>query len=555
MTITKRVSSGLFLFALSFFLSSQTALYAFDIDRTELASSAASTLFFYNYEGPHARIDSREAIRQIGVALGQAIAAGSSQTGSAARYSAIRVLSQPPASGFDADVIMLGIDVGVDHIRNLRTILQGYLQAAFSYTEADAQLLANLATIYNAVYRGSWEYFVNRYNPLVISFLDQAKVGLSIRYDDWPGRTQILLPLISLKMTGLVPSLNPSPLTDPSVVEELKTMPDHGVEIRQAMVELKENQADSIRQSVQIEREAIVEEEAKLTVEKAALDERRAARDQTPATPPVEKTSATAPPVKNAVAERAAAPAASETEVLNKEEPATEEPKKIEEEAPLEVAVAAIAAKEEELAERKELADAAEAEADRLEEEAAADREAIAEEQQDIIASEESAVTEEAIETILSVKMTDPLSPMASLVRISTKDGTVSVVSPLPTIRSRSWVELEDGIIAVAGIASGLGAIRLVKIDKQSLEMLKQGEDDIHPDSPIWIWEDRFYALVTSDGSTRLMTFNSELERENISSSSVHPYTAPIFMDGKILVQGADGNPLLLDALTLGELR
>ena len=45
------------------------------IDQGELQRNLAPVTFI-NYEGPHARIETREQIRQIGVGLGQAVKAG-----------------------------------------------------------------------------------------------------------------------------------------------------------------------------------------------------------------------------------------------------------------------------------------------------------------------------------------------------------------------------------------------------------------------------------------------------------------------------------------------
>ena len=117
------------------------------VDRDEMRDLPPVT--FINYEGPHARVDTREAIRQIGVGLGNVIAERERgiqstldamtfeeirnysykfEVGLNNRYFVIHSISGPEGNKLDADILGLGVDVAVDHVRNLRVIIQGYLQ-------------------------------------------------------------------------------------------------------------------------------------------------------------------------------------------------------------------------------------------------------------------------------------------------------------------------------------------------------------------------------------------------------------------------------------------
>jgi hypothetical protein len=234
------------------------------VDQGELEQNLAP-ITFINYEGPHAIIETREQIRQIGVGLGQEIAGGAQRAGAGGRYFVIHCVSGPDGNKLDADIFGLGVDVGVDHIRNLRTIIQGYLQAAYNYSERDAALLAEYITIYNAVYRGDWDYFLSRYKNQVIENLARERTGLSIRYDEWPGRTLIVIPL---GFTGLS-SIDTTTISDSRVIEELRREDDRGVEQRRDMVDLKEREAAEAEQRARVEREAIREEEQRIAQERA----------------------------------------------------------------------------------------------------------------------------------------------------------------------------------------------------------------------------------------------------------------------------------------------
>ena len=160
---------------------------------------------FLSYEGPHSRIETREQIRTIGYGMGLSVRTGHVRVGALSRYFVIQSVSDPDGLKLDADILGLGVDVEVDHIQNIRLIIQGYLQGAYEYSESEAAHLAHYITIYNAVYRGDWEHFSSRYKNDVIAHLARERVGLSIRYDDWPGQSLIIIPL------SVVGTITPAP--------------------------------------------------------------------------------------------------------------------------------------------------------------------------------------------------------------------------------------------------------------------------------------------------------------------------------------------------------
>jgi len=237
------------------------------VDRNELRD--LPPVVFINYEGPHVRLNSREEIRQIGVALGRNIAARERElapvleamtpeqrrshsylfeTGASNRYFIIHSISAPENSKLNADILGLGVDTGVDHVRNLRVIIQGYLQEAYNYSASDALLLAEYITIYNAVYRGSWDYFLERYKTQVMSRLTRDRTGLSIRYDEWPGRTLIVIPL----GPGGLSAIDTAVISDSRVIEEMRREDDQGIPQRQQLVNLMEREAEQAEQQAQL---------------------------------------------------------------------------------------------------------------------------------------------------------------------------------------------------------------------------------------------------------------------------------------------------------------
>ncbi|MDR1247891.1 MAG: hypothetical protein LBK63_01185, partial [Treponema sp.] len=191
-------------------VSPLSALYP-QVDSREL-EEGQEPVTFLNYEGPQSRIETRAQIRGIGYALGVAVRAGAVAPGDTARYFVIHSVSDPEGTKLDADILGLGTAAAVDHIRNLRLIIQGYLEGAYDYGEQDAALLARYITIYNAVFRGNWNFFTSRYKTPVINNLTRENAGLSTRYDEWPGRSLIVIPL-QTALAGSLSAIDTSTLT------------------------------------------------------------------------------------------------------------------------------------------------------------------------------------------------------------------------------------------------------------------------------------------------------------------------------------------------------
>ena len=107
---------------------------ALNVDEVELkVPGSVDSVQFENYGGPHAHIDSAQAIVNIGAGLGRHVALDVDLTEyyePSAKYSLIHVVDPSVSEGRDADILVLNENAGVDHIKNLRRIVTGFLQAA-----------------------------------------------------------------------------------------------------------------------------------------------------------------------------------------------------------------------------------------------------------------------------------------------------------------------------------------------------------------------------------------------------------------------------------------
>ena len=474
------------------------------VDEGELQKNLAPVSFI-NYEGPHSRIETREQIRAIGVELGRSIKAGSSQAGTSGRYFVIHCTTELEGTKIDADIFGLGVDTGVDHIRNLRTIIQGYLQEAYDYNERDAAVLAEYVTVYNAVYRADWDYFTSRYKDPVIRNLTRERAGISIRFDEWPGRTLMLIPL---GMGGLS-SIDTTTISDERVVEEMRKEDDRSVEQRKDMVDLKEREAEQAEQKAQVQREAIKEEEKKITQEKTQVEQEK----------------------RQISNERGQAANTSQQKELDKRQ--EEADKKSQE----------LDKREDELDKQREEAEKQEEFAEKKTDEAQQERQSIAGDQQAAIDDEERQAR-----GVIGAKLANNENYLGNLIKLDPVNGDELKRSPLETVNIRTLTFLNNKILAIAGENKGNGAIRLIEINNSNLEMAKQGDDDIHPNSLLWVIGNDLYALNVnlSDGKVYLARFDTNLSLRAKSTIEVHPNASVSIQKESLLTQRGDGSPLLL---------
>ncbi|MCL2805480.1 MAG: hypothetical protein FWD26_06045 [Treponema sp.] len=488
---------------------------------------------FINYEGPHSRVNTREEIRQIGVGLGRqiserergiaptlnAMSAEQRRTysyrfeaGTNNRYFIIHSISGLEEGKIDADILGLGVDTGVDHIRNLRVIIQGYLQAAYDYNERDAALLAEYITVYNAVYRGNWDYFTGRFKSQVINHLTRDRAGLSIRYDEWPGRTLILIPLGH----GGISSIDTSTITDSRVIEEMRREDDQGVPQRQQMVDLIEREAERAERQAQTQRETVRQEERQIAQERQETQQERQRVQE----------NRTAGRITEEEAKQA------EQELDRREEQ--------------------IAQREEELQERRDEATRLEEFAEQKTEEAQQQREEIARDQQAVIVQE----TTGGVYGVTIERENPPVS-MGRLVLLNPANGNEIRRSPLNLIHSRTVTFIGGRILAIAGENTGRGAIRLIELNQTNLEMAKQGDDDIQNGSLLWVNGNDLYAITVDLRSSHcyLGRFNTNLVMQARSNVRVHPEGTVTIQQGRLLTQRPDGSAMALNPTDLTEIK
>ncbi|GHU24982.1 hypothetical protein FACS1894164_12920 [Spirochaetia bacterium] len=450
------------------------------VDQSELSQSLPP-VSFSSYEGTHARVDTIAQIRAIGYDLGRAVNRGAMQAGTRNRYFVIHSLGNPEESAHDADIFGLGAGVGVDHIRNLRLILQGYLEGAYEYSEADARLLAEYITVYNAVYRGNWSYFQTIYKDAVIENLDSTRAGLPTVWSEWPGQTLIVIPL-GTGIPGSLSAVDTETIADDKVIDEFRKDDGQGIDQRKDMVDLKEREATEAEDQAIAQRNEATNEANRIAEERERINQERENNNRQQDQNTQEN------------AEENPAGAAQNPETTGNRE-------------------AELNQREQELREQEKLIEQKQNEAD---ETAARAGQKIAEAQQerDNIARDQGLVTntpQAVVVGILGVVLTDPASPTGALVTVNPATGAELKRSTLNTVNVRTLTLVNGRIFAAADRNE---TTRLVEIDPDNLSVLTLGEDAISPDSPLWRNAGDFYAVTMDRNSYYISRFDTDLVRQ-----------------------------------------
>ncbi len=487
-------------------------LGAYEVDSDELAPYIDSPIEFQNYEGPFEVVQTWDEILGIGLHLGEQFTPEYGQFSYFGVYTVIHAVDPTVAEGLDADIMLLSDSARVDHINNFRLIIAGYLQGAYEYIEDDALLLAEYITIYNAVFRNELGFFEERYKPIVLQHLSDENVGLSTHYSDWPGGTELVIPLTDGTRPGDLAAVSPFALVDPEVREQLRTRDNRGIATRKAMVEFLERvlaerieELDRAVERLERDRDELARREDELVGELRELEERRAAED-----------------LSAELEERIA---------------------EIEQElAEIEDREVELEARVEEVAERQD-------EVDELTDLVREEREAIAEDTREMLDLEEQVAAlldePEAPEEAWFILMDD--DDRGKLVRIAAESGEhLDEVAELQAVWGRRFETIDDHAVV---IAENEGRTRLARVAPDELEVIAQSNFEISRYSELVLrsQENRFYAVTRYEDEWYLGRFDRDLRLTARSAETVRPDTAIMVSDSRVYVQTPDDRVLALD--------
>ncbi|MCW7487294.1 P83/100 family protein [Leptospira meyeri] len=102
----------------------------------------------------------------------------------------------PGADGkLGADILILSESQSFDHVNSIARIIASYVEKSFQYKVGNAETLAQYILYYNATHRKDSKFFTKKYTEGVIAATSPDKLGIDTVYKNWPGKTQIIIPI------------------------------------------------------------------------------------------------------------------------------------------------------------------------------------------------------------------------------------------------------------------------------------------------------------------------------------------------------------------------
>ena len=544
------MNSRKIVYALISALALVSAAYAVEVDEDEIRSISNSDVVFENYVGPHSVINTIEEIRAIGSGIGNVVAQNTDQAGTygyTPKYAVIHAIDPEETGKLDADILIIGPDAIVDHITNMRRIISAYLTAAYGYSRQDADTVATFVTVYNAVYRGKLDMFRQKYKKIVTDNLTEDKVGIALSYRDWPGMTQLVIPLYDIN--GGLSTVDTSVISEKEVIASMQEDEDKGIEDRKGMVDIKEREADEAAERAAAEQAKADEAAKQAADEKAKAEAARQASNEKAkqaeaakqAADEAQKKAAENPADKQAQKDaRDAADDAKAKQAEADQAKATsdEQQQKADEQ-------------QQKADEQQQKADTAQSTADQKRSEAQEERSAIAKDQQQVIAQQEK---NENAPTVYGLTAEDELGQRSAIVRMNATTGELIKKSPVTVIQSRTFYENGNTFIAIAGENIGNGTVKLVHLNKDTLEIVKESNETIAANS-VLVQDGGSYYCVMQDGTFFVVgKFSANLENQLKSPVRVKPTTPITVTQNGIIVTSMTGTPILLNKADLTQL-
>ena len=505
------------------------SLNALEVNQPELESVGKDTIEFINYTGPHSVINTKDEIAGIGSSLGEKVApnvANKYETGDNNKYYVIHAVDSSVTTGLDADILILGKNANVDHIKNLRSIISSYLVSAYGYSKADADTLAVFITVYNAVYRNDLDTYKSKYKEVVTKNLTKENCGISVNYKDWAGKTQLVIPLLN-PVDGGLSTIDTTIISDSTVIESMQEEDERGVDERKNLVDIKEREAD------------VAQEEAKEAQKEATVAKQEVTKAKEELKQVEEEKKAVEKELEEAKEELAENPTDKKAQ-----EAVKEAEKKVEEvEEKVEEAAAKVEEKVEEAEKKAEEAKEAQSFADKKLTEAQTERSEIATDQQKNIAD---AKAEAKMVTTYGLQLVDSSNLLSKLVFVDVETGKIVKSSPVQVIRNRSIVSTGNGFAAIAGDTGENQAIRLVILDSENLEIVSQTEEDVAPNAVLVSADNYLYTVVKSTSGFVVAKYSNDLRLQAKSTLKVMETTPITVTDKGIVVTDSYGAVKLL---------
>ncbi len=472
----------------------------------------------------NARFTQRQRLQDIEVGSGVASSVvGEEQQGERAGISVRRVY-KAGEPGFGADIFTIQANANYGHINRIQRVLTGYLMTAFEYSQADAEVLSRFVLYYNARQRGQIDRLKQRYATAVIESLDPAKAGIDRTYRNWPGRTELILPLRQSAVRPGGQDLNNAEIqretgnVSQQEKDQVNQVIDNRNKDEQAKLEEKE-------QDIQKQQEQVKQEQQDIARQQQETGRRIEQLNQDP--------------VRNA--EQIKQEEQKQEELVQKQEELKQKEEELKEQEQ------AVQEQKQEVAEAQE-------QAQKQEETAATDEkkvEQVAANQQteEKPAQQEEKKEEEAAGNVVGSKILflrvlrylNNGHYNNELWTIDAEKDDTLFRGPYTNICGRNFTVIEgQGVLVIGykGSSHEDGNHHLVLLDAETLEEKKTTEQVIFWRTPIWQFRDAIYVVQEDQGQYYLARFGQDLSFQGRTSEPISMNSDVTFFQSKIYVTG-----------------
>ena len=263
------------LFAALIILISVSA-FALEVDTDEIRSPE---IVFRNYAGTAHKPDPFNEIREIGIILARGVKKSGDNTlfRYHMKYSIYRATGTDEEGKLAADILSIDQGASIDHIKNVRRIIASYIKNMYGYSDAEARSIALYTTYYNAVHRSDMEYFSGKYRKAVLSRITKENAGIARAWDQWPGKTKILIPLTADKKRGK--GIDPFAISDKDTRDAVNR--DGKIPERKEMVDLRKKAIEDEKKAIDKTKKNLEGKEQSLkTREKQTAEKRENLEDK-----------------------------------------------------------------------------------------------------------------------------------------------------------------------------------------------------------------------------------------------------------------------------------
>ncbi len=149
------------------------------------------------------------------------------------------------------------------------------------------------------------------------------------------------------------------------------------------------------------------------------------------------------------------------------------------------------------------------------------------------------------------IELTDEASMLSGLIKINTSNGEIIQSSPVTYIRNRTMYQADSNFIAIAGENSGNGAVKLILLSPDTMEITAESNEIVSESSVLVQNGSDYYCVIQEGDGYALAKYGTDLTLKLKSNIKVKASTPITITDSYIIVTGASGAVKLLSKADL----